>query len=67
MNVAVSGDVAFTRRSVDTKTAKDPRAPHQIINQKNLTSRNGILRRMNPGSPERIRMGVSIMRESREV
>lgn len=39
INVVVSGLVAFTSNNVELKTAKDPRLPHQIINQKKGTSR----------------------------
>ena len=42
-NVADNGLVAFTNTSVELKTAQLPIAPHQIISQKNGTSRNGML------------------------
>ena len=66
MNVAVRGDVDLTRRSMETKTEKDPSAPHQIINQKKVTSKNGRCQTLDI-SPERRKIGVSMMIERRDV
>jgi len=67
MNVAVSGDVALMRRSVDTKTEKEPIAPHQIMNQKKGTSRYGRLWKMLPSSPDTRTMGVRMIKDTSEV
>jgi hypothetical protein len=66
-NVAVSGDVALTRSNVEEKTAHDPIAPHHIMVQKKGTSRNGMLWKMLPSSPERMTIGVRIAMERRDV
>jgi hypothetical protein len=67
MNVVVSGLVALTSRSVETKTEKEPRAPQKSMNQKKGTSRKGMLRRMYGTSPLRRTSGVSRRRERRDV
>jgi hypothetical protein len=66
-NVAVRGLVALTRSNVDTKTEKEPSAPIQIMNQKNGTSKKGMLCTILPTPPEMRTMGVRIMSESKEV
>lgn len=67
MKVAVSGEVALTRSNVDTKTEKEPIAPHQIMNQKKGTSRYGRLWKMFPSSPDTRTMGVRMIRERSDV
>jgi hypothetical protein len=66
-NVAVSGLVALINSRVDAKTAKLPRAPHQIISQKKGTSRKGMLRTMWGMPPETRTIGVRSVMEMSEV
>jgi hypothetical protein len=65
--VAVNGLVALTRSNVDTKTENDPSAPIQIMNQKNGTSKNGMLCTILPMPPEIRTRGVRRIRERNDV
>lgn len=66
-NVAVSGLVALTSSNVETKTAKDPKAPHHIINQKKGTSRKGMFRMMCGMPPEKSTTGERRRMDRRDV
>lgn len=66
-NVAVNGDVTLTSSKVPEKTAHEPMPPNSIIAQKKGTSRKGMLWYICRASPERMTMGVRIMRDIKEV